>query len=172
MMKHSIDLTGVEAIKSPPGSNRARDACLLERVSGLFHLLSDHQRSITMQLGTTIPVLRIFNEKEAREFYLEFLGFSKDWEHRFGENFPLYMQVSRDRCILHLSGHHGDCCPGAAVRIDIAGVREFSEALRSKDYKHARPDCEATEWHTIEMSINDPFGNKLIFSERTDGAAT
>lgn len=121
-----------------------------------------------MQLGATIPILRIFDEEKAREFYLEFLGFSKEWEHRFGENFPLYMQVSRDRCIIHLSGHHGDGSPGAAVRIDTTGVREFCEALRSKEYKYARPECETTAWNTVEMAINDPFGNKLIFAERQD----
>lgn len=40
------------------------------------------------------PILRIFDEAKAREFYVDFLGFKVDWEHRFGENFPLYMQVS------------------------------------------------------------------------------
>lgn len=105
-------------------------------------------------------------------FYLEFLGFSKDWEHRFGEDFPLYMQVSRDRCIVHLSGHHGDCCPGSALRIDMDNVREFCQLLTEKNYKFARPACAATEWNTIEMSLIDPFGNKLTFVERLDGDAS
>jgi uncharacterized glyoxalase superfamily protein PhnB len=118
-----------------------------------------------MQLGRTIPVLRIFDEAKALEFYIDFLGFTKDWEHRFGDNFPIYLQVSRDRCILHLSGHFGDACPGAAVRIEAEGVREYNELLRAKDYKHAKPGCVETEWNTIEMSISDPFGNKLIFAE-------
>ena len=33
---------------------------------------------------------------------------------------PLYMQISKDDCILHLSEHHGDCCPGAAMRIETS----------------------------------------------------
>jgi hypothetical protein len=41
------------------------------------------------------PILRIFDEDKAKEFYLDFLGFHLDWEHRYGENFPLYAQVSR-----------------------------------------------------------------------------
>lgn len=28
-----------------------------------------------MRCGTTIPILRIFDEEKAREFYVEFLGF-------------------------------------------------------------------------------------------------
>ncbi len=119
-----------------------------------------------MKFGPVIPVLRIFDEDRAREFYLDFLGFSKDWDHRFDENLPLYMQVSRDRCLLHLSGHHGDCCPGAAVRIETTGVKEFCDSLNQKGYKHARPGCENTPWGTLEMTIADPFGNRLIFVER------
>jgi len=41
----------------------------------------------------TIPILRSFDEAKAREFYLGFLGFKVDWEHRFEPGLPLYMQV-------------------------------------------------------------------------------
>jgi len=36
----------------------------------------------------TIPILRIFSFEKAREFYVEFLGFTVDWEHRFDADFP------------------------------------------------------------------------------------
>lgn len=65
--------------------------------------------------SSTTPILRIFDEAKAREFYVAFLELSVDWEHRFGDNFPLYMQVSKDTCIIHLSEHYGDCSPGSAV---------------------------------------------------------
>ena len=29
------------------------------------------------------PILRIFDEAKAKEFYVDFLGFSVDWEHRY-----------------------------------------------------------------------------------------
>ena len=66
----------------------------------------------------SIPILRIFDVAKATEFYVGFLGFTVDWEHRFGEGFPLYMQVSREGCVIHLSEHHGDACPGATLRIE------------------------------------------------------
>ena len=62
-------------------------------------------------LRQAIPILRIFSVEKAKEFYLGFLGFTWDWEHRFGDNFPLYAQVSRSGIVLHLSEHHGDACP-------------------------------------------------------------
>ncbi len=70
-----------------------------------------------MPLQAATPILRIFDEAKAREFYLDFLGFRLDWQHRFDDHAPLYMQVSKEACVLHLSEHHGDCCPGAALRI-------------------------------------------------------
>lgn len=59
-----------------------------------------------MSFGKTTPILRIFDETKAVEFYVDFLGFRIDWQHRFEANFPLYLQVSRGECVLHLSEHH------------------------------------------------------------------
>jgi catechol 2,3-dioxygenase-like lactoylglutathione lyase family enzyme len=45
-----------------------------------------------MQLGKVTPILRIFDEAKALEFYVDFLGFKVDWQHRFEANFPLYLK--------------------------------------------------------------------------------
>jgi hypothetical protein len=79
------------------------------------------------------PILRIFDETKAKEFYLDYLGFRVDWEHRFDDNFPLYMQVSRGACLLHLSEHHGDACPGSAIRIPCDDIESLHAELDSKD---------------------------------------
>ena len=113
--------------------------------------------------GRTTPILRIFDERKAKEFYVDFLGFKIDWEHRFEPGLPLYMQVSKDDCILHLSEHHGDCSPGAAMRIDTTALDLFQQTLLEKQYKYARPGIEDTPWGSREMSIGDPFGNRLTF---------
>lgn len=51
-----------------------------------------------MQLASPIAILRIFDEQKARAFYVDFLGFRVDWEHRFEPALPLYLQVSRAAC--------------------------------------------------------------------------
>jgi len=117
-----------------------------------------------MSLRNTTPILRIFNEAKAREFYVDFLGFKVDWEHRFEPDLPLYIQVSRDRCVLHLSEHHGDCSPGAAIRIESSNLDAFHVELTAKQYKYARPGIENMPWGTRDMSVNDPFGNRLTFT--------
>ncbi len=121
-----------------------------------------------MTLSTTTPILRSFDETKAREFYVGFLGFQVDWEHRFGDDFPLYMQVSRDACILHVSEHHGDATPGSTVRIATDDIDAFQQELIAKNYRHSRPDVEETPWNTREMAIADPFGNGLIFYQRNE----
>ena len=117
-----------------------------------------------MKLGSPTPILRIFDEAKAREFYVGFLGFQVDWEHRFGENFPIYLQVSRGDCVLHLSEHHGDATPGAKVLIELTGIDDLHRELGARDYRYLKPDIEAVEWGRL-MSVTDPFGNRLVFSE-------
>ena len=115
-------------------------------------------------VGKTTPILRIFDEAKAREFYVDFLGFTIDWEHRFEAGAPLYMQVSKDQCVLHLSEHYGDGTPGAALRIETDDVDAFQAELMAKRYKYARPGVEDMPWGTRDMSVKDPFGNRLTFT--------
>jgi uncharacterized glyoxalase superfamily protein PhnB len=123
-----------------------------------------------MGFGKVTPILRSFDETKAREFYLDFLGFKLDWEHRFEPGFPLYMQVSRGGCVLHLSEHHGDACPGAAVRIETDELDAFHAQLTAAQYKYARPGIETTPWDSREVRIADPFGNRLTFFQPVAGS--
>ncbi len=117
-----------------------------------------------MSLGKITPILRIFDEAKAREFYIDFLGFKVNFEHRFADDLPLYMGISKDDCVIHLSEHFGDCCPGAAIRIETENVVAYQQELIAKQYKNARPGLEHQPWGSREMSINDPFGNRLVFT--------
>lgn len=117
-----------------------------------------------MSFGPVTPILRIFDEAKAREFYVDFLGFQVDWEHRFEPALPLYLQVSRAACVLHLSEHHGDCCPGAALRIQVKDIDAYHRELIAKQYGYARPGVDDTPWGSRDMSVKDPFGNRLTFT--------
>ena len=118
-----------------------------------------------MSFEAAIPILRMFNEAKAKEFYVNFLEFAIDWQHRFEEDLPLYMQISKGGCIIHLSEHYGDGTPGAALRIETNELEAFQRTLLAKRYPDARPGIDTTPWGTRDMSINDPFGNRLTFTE-------
>ena len=110
-----------------------------------------------------VPILRSFDETATRAFYLDFLGFEIEFEHRFEPDLPLYMSVILGECVLHLSEHHGDATPGSAVRIEVEDVREFARILNEKRYKNARPGVQRQEWGFDEMTVQDPSGNRLVF---------
>jgi uncharacterized glyoxalase superfamily protein PhnB len=115
----------------------------------------------------TIPVIRIFNEAKAREFYLEFLGMSVDWEHRFEEGFPLYMQVSRGDLVFHLSEHSGDCTPGSKTFVNTDDLEGLCDEITSRGYRYSRPEITTAPWGDRIFEVVDPFSNRILFNERT-----
>ncbi|WP_342510396.1 glyoxalase superfamily protein [Sporosarcina sp. FSL K6-1522] len=117
------------------------------------------------RMESVVPILRIFDIEKAKAFYVDYLGFIIDWEHRFEENFPRYLQISRGHCAIHLTEHHGDCSPGAAIRVSVSHIQAFTATLHAKDYNFARPCLELTPWGMQELTVMDPFNNRIIFFE-------
>lgn len=112
-----------------------------------------------------IPIFRIFNIEKAKEFYLGYLGFKIDWEHRFEENSPLYMQVSLGDLVLHLSEHYGDCRPGSTVFVKVTGLEEYHKELKAKNYTYLHPGIEMEPYNAKSVQVIDPFGNRIRFNE-------
>ncbi len=120
--------------------------------------------------GRVVPILRTFDIGKAREFYIDYLGFTIDWEHRFEPKLPLYMQVSRGGLELHLSEHHGDGSPGVRVRIETKGVEDLAKELAGRDYGYLRPCLERAPWGELALELIDPFGNRLTFYEPVEAS--
>ena len=119
-----------------------------------------------MNLKAAIPVLRIFDEAQTKEFYVDFLGFTVDWQATLCEGSPLYLQVSRGACVIHLSEHFGDSTPGSTVRIQMEDdeLDGYMDMLREANYRHARPgQAQLQSWGLREITITDPGGNRLVF---------
>jgi hypothetical protein len=116
-------------------------------------------------LHPPIPVLRIFDPALAKRFYIEWLGFTIDWEHQFGPDFPHYIQISRGPVILHLTEHYGDCSPGAKVFINTDDVDALHRELSERPHPHMRPGVEVAPWNAKVMNVTDPFGNRLSFNQ-------
>lgn len=119
-------------------------------------------------LDPAVPIIRVFDEARAREFYLDFLGCKVDWEHRFEPDAPLYMQVSRGALLLHLSEHSGDATPGANAVVFTRDVAALHKQLLARNYRYNRPGLRKQDWG-LEVEVIDPFGNRLRFIEREPG---
>jgi catechol 2,3-dioxygenase-like lactoylglutathione lyase family enzyme len=115
------------------------------------------------------PILRIFDYDKTIEFYVDWLGFNIDWTHTFDPGAPKFMQASLRDVVLYLSEHHGDGSPGVHINIeDFKGLAAYHEQLTGKKYKYNSPGLEVPFWDesTITMTVIDPVGNQLTFTEK------
>ena len=120
--------------------------------------------SPVIRFDKAIPILRSFDETKAREFYLDFLGFSVEFEHRFEPGLPLYLGIERDGLQLHLSEHHGDASPGTTLFVPMHNIELLRDELRTRQYGYGRPDIVEQGWGKV-LEVHDPFGNRIRFCE-------
>lgn len=132
---------------------------------GIAAMAITGENAVTAEQFQVIPIFRMFDSEKAKEFYLGFLGMTLDWEHRFEDGAPLYMQVARGDLKLHLSEHHGDCCPGSTAYVQMTGLEDFHREITSKGYRFMRPGLDPAPWGGRIMEVTDPFGNRLRFCE-------
>jgi hypothetical protein len=111
-----------------------------------------------------VPILRVLSVAQALPFYLDYLGFTLDWEHRFEPGLPLYVQVSRSSAVLHLSEHHGDGSPHSAVWIPVRDVAALQKELLARPNAPVRPGIDPDAPGGPTLQIIDPYGNILRFT--------
>jgi catechol 2,3-dioxygenase-like lactoylglutathione lyase family enzyme len=103
------------------------------------------------------------NWDRTREFYVNGLGLTVDWEHRFEPGFPVFAQLTRDGLSLFLTEHAGDCQVGGAAYIVVDDLDGFFREICARGVKPAEPPEDAP-WGTREMLVVDPDGNRLRFA--------
>lgn len=126
--------------------------------------LPDGSAAPAVTFDRPIPILRMFDEAKAREFYLDFLGFSVEFEHRFEAGLPLYLGISRSGLQLHLSEHHGDASPGSTVFVPMHNIELLRDELLAKRYGYGRPEIVQQGWGQV-LEVHDPFGNRIRFCQ-------
>ena len=119
------------------------------------------------EIGSSIPVLRMFDESKARAFYIDYLGFIVDWAHRFesNEQSPLYMQIHLGDAVIHLNGHAEEDAPISEVRIPVLRLENYCTYLCEKKANYPKPSVvdPRYEGKNTDMNIFDPFDNYLVF---------
>lgn len=128
--------------------------------------LARREPPVPRRESDVIPVLRVFDHVVARAFYCDYLGFEWQWQHQFEVGLPVYAQVALDGKILHLSEHHGDATPGAAVMLVVEDLTAYRGALLAQQHRGSRPAMDTDAWGRT-MLVIDPFGNRLTFWQRT-----
>lgn len=123
---------------------------------------------MAIELEAGVPILRVFDVDRAKQFYIDWLGFTIDFEHRFDDTAPLYIGISRGDLTLHLSEHSGDGTPGTAVYIAARGVKDLYDEISAKPYRYLNPGLAIGPVGGASLCLLDPFGNTLRIEERDD----
>lgn len=122
---------------------------------------------------SSIPVIRMLDEAAARAFYIDYLGFNVDWEHRSNPepSSPLYMQIRQGDAVIHLNGHAEDDAPTAEVRIPVRGLADYCAHLQERETEYEKPDVvdPRYEGKNTDMNLYDPSGNLLVFWMAKEG---
>lgn len=127
----------------------------------------DREQPNGFQVKSSIPVLPMLDEAKSLEFYVEFLGYEVEWEHRFGESpdSPLYAQVRLGDSVLHLNGHADSDATVVEVRVPVQGLEAYCEKLQQKTPGAEKPEIvdPRYEGRPTDMNMIDPAGNTIVF---------
>lgn len=96
---------------------------------------------MTVPEHRVVPALRMTNYARSKAFYVDRIGFSVEWEHRFEPHFPVFMSVARDGMRLYLSEHAGDCQVGGLVHFSIPDVDAGGRASDWLQFQFADHRC-------------------------------
>ena len=133
------------------------------------HLKRQAPEEEIVRQQTVIPQLRITSARRSLAFYVDGLGFTVDWEHRFEPGFPLFMQLTRLGQTIFLTEHTGDCEVGGAVYFVVPDVDRCFAEFSGRGILLAEPPTD-TSWGTREMVVRDPDGNHLRFASEASSA--
>ena len=116
-------------------------------------------------MESSIPVVRMLDEAKTRHFYLDYLGFEIEWEHKFSDTSPMYMQIRCGQAVLHLNGHADEKSPTTEVRIPVNGLEAFCDLLRERTAGEEKPEIvdPRYEGRPTDLNLIDPSGNMIVF---------
>jgi catechol 2,3-dioxygenase-like lactoylglutathione lyase family enzyme len=103
-----------------------------------------------------VPILKVTDADRAVEWYSR-LGFSKEFEHRYSEEFPGYIGMARNGMLLHLSEHVGDATPDSLIYLFVDDVDALATEFGA--------DVTDEAW-ARQIQLTDPDGNRVRVGTR------
>lgn len=124
-----------------------------------------------MKMEKVIPTLRVQDARRSEQFYCGTLGFTKDWEHQFGPDFPILMSVSFTGCTLFLSEHSGPGSTGSDncdiyVRVDDVDAFHRQGSEQGLVFGKAPVD---EPWGMREVAFQDPDNHRFTLGAEASG---
>jgi predicted enzyme related to lactoylglutathione lyase len=104
-----------------------------------------------------VPILKVADTARSVEWYAR-LGFAKEFEHRYSEEFPGYVGLVKGATAVHLSEQPGDATPDTLLYYWVDDVDAVAAEFGA--------DVIEQEW-AREVHLTDPDGNRLRVAART-----
>lgn len=110
-----------------------------------------------------VPVLNVKSIQDSLHYYVDVLGFKKDWD--WGEP-PTFASVSRDEvCIFFCEGAQGQS--GTWMSIFVDNVDALYEEYKTRGARIRQAPTNFS-WGMREMNIEDPDGHRLRIGTATN----
>ena len=116
-----------------------------------------------------MPILRVRNARHSTRYFLEVLGFRKDWEDPVEPGKPLLVSVTRDRVTFYLSERREDGPFGERANVHVDDARALFEELQHHGVKLASP-LDVQSDGSVEFMVQDLDGNVIRFDQIASGS--
>ena len=117
------------------------------------------------------PILKVKDAEASAGFYCDVLGFTQDWVHRFAEDFPAYVSISRGPLNAHISEHHGGGTEKAELFVAVPDVDEVYEEFKQNGLEAEPPESDP-DINLRHFRVTDPDGHLITFATATEKAET
>jgi catechol 2,3-dioxygenase-like lactoylglutathione lyase family enzyme len=118
-----------------------------------------------MAIEQAVPNLPVKNIPASIQYYRDILGFKLLWDDAVvGSPEVMYACLRRDAFKICLTAHPG---PGSPAEIwgYVSDIESLYEELKAKG-AHMPMGLEQMSWGEIELSLKDPDGNRICFTQR------
>jgi hypothetical protein len=116
------------------------------------------------KLEACVPILRVRNARASTRYFLEVLGFQKDWEDPEKHGDPLLVSVSRDQVTFHLSERPEDGPVGGRANVHVDDARRLYEEFERQGARMSAP-LEVEPDGSIEFQVRDLDDNVIRFDQ-------
>lgn len=118
-------------------------------------------------MAKAIPVFRVFDYDKAVAFYIAWLGFKIEWEHKPEEG-RFCIQASLGELVIQLLEHPDQGGTGTWVILsDFKNLVAYRKLILLKGSSFVKPELRQVprEPNTLSMTMVDPFYNRIEFRE-------
>jgi catechol 2,3-dioxygenase-like lactoylglutathione lyase family enzyme len=115
------------------------------------------------RLSACVPILRMADARISLPFYVDSLGFTKQWEHQFEPGLPLFVSLIRDDVRIFLT-EHPETAFGGLIYLYVDDVIALANELADRGVDIGDGPVEQP-WDVRELFIRDPDGNSIRFGQ-------